>query len=392
MRRAGGLGCGRAGAGAAGCHGASPAGGVGLTLLSVILAAACGRAPPPGATPADRIAEAATVLEELVETYGVSGDEGRVRAAILAHLPDWAEPKLDSAGNVWVRVGQGEPLVVFVAHMDETGFEVTEIRDDGSLALRNRGGFLPWLWEATPALVQTAGGPISGVFTPRRKVANPPGRVPAGGFGVDVGTSSRGETEDLGIRPGDMVTNPKRFVRLQGTRATARSFDDRVGSAAQLLAIDRLDPDRLHHQVLFLWVVEEEIGLFGSRAAAANLKQTPARVYAIDTFVSADSPLDAQNFAVAPLGAGPVARMVDNSSVTPPAVRDSLLELARSHGIPLQRGTTNGGNDGSAFQYWGVVDVPIGWPLRYSHSPVEVIDLKDVVALSDLLAAIAVDW
>ena len=87
-----------------------------------------------------------------------------------------------------------------------------------------------------------------------------------------------------------------------------------------------------------------------------------------------------------------MARAVDNSSVTPPAVLDTLIRLARRAGLPLQVGTTNGGNDGSAFQGWGVVDVPIGWPLRYSHSPVEVIDLRDLVTLANLIEKIAVEW
>jgi putative aminopeptidase FrvX len=185
---------------------------------------------------------------------------------------------------------------------------------------------------------------------------------------------------------------PKAFVRLAGTRATARSFDDRVGSAAQVLAVRRLDPARLRHTVIFVWSVREEIGLEGAQAVANALGLRPARVHAIDTFVSADSPLEPQNFALAPLGHGAVARALDNSSVTPPAYVDSLVALARARGIPLQVGTTNGGNDGSVFAAYGVPDVPIGWPLRYSHSPAETIDLRDVASLADLIQAVAERW
>jgi putative aminopeptidase FrvX len=298
---------------------------------------------------------------------------------------------VDEAGNLWVRAGQGEPVVVFVAHMDEVGYRVTEIAEDGSLLLERRGGFLPWLWEATPALVHTQNGTVTGVFAPRSD-AGEVTRASQAPQRVDVGTASRAATEALGIRVGSTVTNPKRFVRLAGTRATGRSFDDRVGSTAQVLALQAIEPGQLTHQVIFLWVTEEEIGLLGSRAAADKLGLSAAKVYAVDTFVSSDSPLDAKNYADTPIGLGPVARAVDNSSVTPPAVLDSLLQLARRHNLPLQVGTTNGGNDGSAFQAWGVVDVPIGWPLRYSHSPVEVIDLRDVVVLADLIHSIAVDW
>src|SRR5207245_4161827 len=172
------------------------------------------------------------------------------------------------------------------------------------------------------------------------------------------------------------VTMPKQYIRLTGTRATGRSFDDRVGSAAQLMALRRLDRAALKHQVVFIWSVREEIGLEGAEAAAASLGTTPRRVYAIDTFVSADSPLELPSFAVAPIGRGAVARALDNSSVTPPAYVDSLVQVARARGVALQVGPTNGGNDGSEFTPYGVVDVPIGWPLTYCHSPAEVIDLK----------------
>lgn len=336
--------------------------------------------------------EATSVLRELVETYGVSSDESRVRDVVRRHLPAWAQPTIDTAGNLWVRAGQGDPVVVFVAHMDETGFRVTEIAEDGTLLLQNRGGFSPWLWEATPALVHTGDSSVPGVFLPRSNPEAEPGRASREPARVDVGTTSRAETEVLGIAVGHTVTNPKRFVPLAGTRATGRSFDDRVGSAAQVLALRQLDPTQLTHEVIFLWVTEEEIGLVGSRAAADQLGLGAARVYPIDTFVSADSPIDPQNFAVTPIGNGPVARAVDNSSVTPPAVLDTLIGLAQRAGLPLQVGTTNGGNDGSAFQSWGVVDVPIGWPLRYSHSPIEVIDLRDLITLSDLIGEIAVEW
>jgi putative aminopeptidase FrvX len=115
-------------------------------------------------------------------------------------------------------------------------------------------------------------------------------------------------------------------------------------------------------------------------------------VHAVDTFVSSDSPLEIKTFADIPLGSGAVARALDNSSVTPPALVDSLRRVASDRWIPLQAGTTNGGNDGSAFAPWGVPDVPLAWPLRYAHSPAEVLDLRDVQSLARLIQAVAEDW
>jgi len=336
-----------------------------------------------------RISEAQTVLAPLVESYGVSSAEGPVREAVKRLLPAWAKSETDTAGNLWVRVGQGGPVVAFIAHLDEIGFRVSGIRDDGTLELETRGAFFSSLFEAQPALVHTDRGEVAGIFLPRdsgfTRRTPPPLRV-------DVGAGSRAGAMARGVSPGATVTMPKQYVRLAGTRATGRSFDDRVGSAAQLLALRRLDRAALKHQVIFIWSVREEIGLEGAEAAAATLGMMPRRVYAIDTFVSADSPLEPPNFAVAPIGRGAVARALDNSSVTPPAYVDSLVQVARARGVALQVGTTNGGNDGSVFTPYGVVDVAIGWPLRYSHSPVEVVDLKDVVSLADLIRAVAETW
>lgn len=282
--------------------------------------------------------------------------------------------------------------MVFIAHLDEVGFSVTAIRDDGSLDLSPVGGLFPSLWEAKPALIHTGRSIVPGVFMPRESsTQNAAVRTPPA-LRADVGTTSREETAALGIRVGNTLTMPKDFTRLAGGRATGRSFDDRVGSAAQILALRHLDRARLRRQAIFIWSVREEIGLEGARVAARRLGSSVARVHAIDTFVSADSPVELGNFAVAPLGSGAVLRALDNSAVTPPALVDSAMSLARRLRISLQVGTTNGGNDGSVFGDYGVPDVPIGWPLRYSHSPAETADLRDVVSLAEMVRAVAEQW
>ena len=82
-------------------------------------------------------------------------------------------------------------------------------------------------------------------------------------------------------------------------------------------------------------------------------------------------------------------RALDNSSVTPPQEIERLVALARERRIPLLVGTTNGGNDGSELVRYGAVNAPVAWPLRYSHSPAEVVDLRDIRALADMVLAIA---
>jgi putative aminopeptidase len=365
-----------------------------LSLASTLNAQSTGKdtTSRPAVMRQPQLREVSQVLAQLVESYGVSGMEAPVRATVERLLPQRLHRETDTAGNLWVTLGQGDPSVVFIAHLDEIGFRVTGIREDGSLDLAPVGGLFPSLWEAKPALVHTGSSTVPGVFMPRDSAAlqNPSHTPPE--LRADVGTSTRDATAALGIQVGSTLTMPKQFVRLAGTRATGRSFDDRVGSTAQLLAVRRLNRARLRHRVIFIWSVREEIGLEGAQAVANALGLRAARVHAIDTFVSADSPLEPSNFGVAPLGHGAVSRALDNSSATPPAYVDSLVALARHRRIALQVGTTNGGNDGSVFGVYGVPDVAMGWPLRYSHSPAETIDLKDVESLAELIQAAAESW
>jgi putative aminopeptidase FrvX len=360
-----------------------------LGACGLLLALAARPAMAQDAAPMD---EARDVLRQLVETYGVSGHEEAVRALVLRLLPPWTSPTVDSAGNVIVRFGHGAPLAVFVAHLDEIGFEVTRIREDGRLELRTRGGFYSSLFEGEPALVHTSAGPVPGVFAVRDSAGTAAHRTPPA-LRADVGARSRDAVLALGIREGDAVTMPKAFVPLARTLATARSFDDRVGCAAVILALRHLDPRAVRREAIVVFSVREETGLEGARYAARVLApERPVRVHAVDTFVSSATPLDPQGFALAPPGLGAVARAVDNGSVTPPLLVDSLRALARERHIPLQVGTTNGGNDGSVFTRWGVPDVPIGWPGLASHSPAEVLDLRDLLSLSDLIQAIVERW
>jgi putative aminopeptidase FrvX len=353
-----------------------------MRVRALLLALLVATAAPLAAQDASGLADAESVLSQMVEKYGVSGAEGPVRDAVRTMLPDWAEPTVDSAGNLWVSVGSGDPVVAFVAHLDEIGFRVTAIDADGTLELERRGGFFPSLYAWRPALAHGAKGSVPGIFMPGDS-----GRTTA-----DLALGSRAAVEASGVTVGTTLTSPKSYQRLAGTRATGRSFDDRVGSTALVLAVRRLDREKLSHRVIFIWSVREEIGLEGAEVAADALGVSVHRVHAVDTFVSADGPLERTGYGMAPLGDGAVIRAVDNSNVAPRQLVDSLKALAARHNVPLQFGATSGGNDGSAFAPWGVPDVPIAWPLRYSHSPAEVTDLKDVEALARLVEVIAEEW
>lgn len=346
------------------------------------------------------------ILRTLVESYGASGHEEAVRQAVSNLLPPWAKPETDTAGNLLLRMGSvarssKAPRIAFVAHMDEIGYQVRSITEDGHLLVQPLGGFIPEFFAGHVVLVHATDGMRPGVLElplgwerPDFQFPRPqPGEVSL--WRVDVGARSAAEAGQLGLKPGDTVTVPKKYRRLFSSRANGRSFDDRVGCAALVAAVWALGPELKDRDVTFIWSTEEEVGLRGAFAAAQRLSaqdRSPDYVFAVDTFVSSDSPLESKRFAEAALGKGFVVRAVDNSSITPRGLVDRLVGLARANGTPVQYGVTGGGNDGATFRRYGSVNVPLGWPLRYSHSPGEVIDTRDLDALARILTAIARSW
>jgi len=212
---------------------------------------------------------------------------------------------------------------------------------------------------------------------------------------VYVGTKTKEETEKLGIAVGDYITIPKQYVPLLGTRANGRSFDDRVGCTALISAVWALGGPVKDRDVTFVWSTSEELGLIGAGKLATRLAaegHMPDYVFAVDTFVSSDSPLESKRFADAELGKGFAIRAFDQSNIAPHELVEKLLKLAHANQVPVQFGVTAGGNDGATFVPFGSVDIPIGWPLRYSHSPAEVVDTRDVDALARIIVVIARSW
>lgn len=344
--------------------------------------------------PQDIHSSTAKLLKNLADVPGVSGHETEIRAAVLASLPAWAKQLAitDAAGNLIVEAGPDRDPVMFIAHMDEVGFEVTAIANDGTVSLRNRGGLYPSLWEGQPALLHfdRSGNDsglhrtLSGVFVPRETATAKQPEAVTAWFGVDGQ-----ELKRLGVVVGQSVTAYKTATRLGASRFTARALDDRAGSTALVMAATRLNAATLDHKVIFAWSVREETGLEGAMVMAKRYAATLKRVFSIDTFVSSDSPVETSRFAFAPLGQGAVLRGLDNSSVVTPAELDRIINVAQGQSIPLQVNATNGGTDGSDFVRYGVMHAGLSWPGRYSHSPVEVLDLRDLEALVKLIHALA---
>jgi putative aminopeptidase len=333
-----------------------------------------------------RHGETAALIGALVARYGVSGDEAAVRTAIAAQLPSWARPAVDWAGNLAVTIGGaqgGSDPLLFMAHMDEVGFRVSEVLPDGRLRLQARGALYTSFWEGQAALVHARRGPVPALFEPRAGGLGAGHPAPAGDLAAFLGAGGPREVAALGVQAGDGVTMPKTLIRLGRHRVTARSLDDRAGAAVLLLALRRIDPSRLRHRVTFAWTTREETGFLGA-AALARGAGGYRRVYPVDACPTSDSPRESRRSAYLPLGRGAVV-----PAAAPDALLARMLDVGRRRGIALRAAVIAGTNDGVPFRAGGAAVLPLSWPCRYLHTPGEVADLRDLEALVDLVAALA---
>ena len=333
--------------------------------------------PPPVPQPIDSME---SMIRRLVGIAGVSSKEEPVREELLRLLPSHlaGSTRTDELGNLIVRLGPaGDPVAMFLAHMDEIGRVVTSMVPSGTVRTASRGGGNLDLFSWQPVTVHGSAGRLPALMTRRGM--------------IDFGEVSDAEIRALGVRDGDSVTVPKRYRALLGKRVAGRSLDDRLGCAVLLEAMSRLEKRtrRARRAVEFVFTVQEETGLKGARHVAQRSK--PDVVYAVDTFVTSDTPFESRHFAFARLGAGPVLRALDQSGATPRNEVNRILALAARRRIPVQLGVTAGGNDGSTFVSLDTVNVPIGFPLRYAHTPVETADLRDAESAVDLIEALALE-
>ena len=362
-----------------------------LSALAVLAAASAAQSGTPS--------KAWDLLRELVLVPGVSGHEGPVADFVQKALPAGLKAERDAMHNVWFTVGSGSPHILFVAHTDELGWIVDKITPAGRLRVKAGGGLLPQTAEARPVLVHTARGPVAGIVSPRPgyddrrppQVEEAEAPFTAESFEIYCGVATEAEVRELGVAVGDPVTPKKTITDFAPGLMATRAVDDRAGCAALLDAALRLKPETVKGKtVTFAWDVQEETGLFGAAELAKTLK--PDYVFAIDTFVSTDSPLESKRLAYLPVGKGAVLRAVDSSNVTPKPLILRVLALAKKRGIPVQVGSSRGGNDGSVFLVGGAVDIPLSWPGSYAHSLIEKIDRRDLEALTNLILALISDW
>lgn len=346
----------------------------------------------------ERGAELFDLVKTLTEMAGPVGHEDPVQDWLADR---WAviapEVRRTRVGNVLARVGGRGPRLLIFAHADEICLVVKSITDDGFLHLwhyaADTTGYPPkWfspVYQA--ALVVTSVGTVEGVF------AKASGHVTGGrlrdkdkpewnDWFVDVGVRSRGEVEALGIFAGARVIwNPP--TRRIGNNIVGKAMDDRAALAVATLAAERLaGDDRLPYELWIGSTVQEENGLIGAASLADEV--TFDRAIAIDVGLTGDHPgPDPRDFP-AKLGQGPTVVYQDASCHYSRRLSDELLTAADRVAVPVQRAVYQFyGSDGAALLRRGVETALLTFPTRYTHSPIESVDERDLLATIDVLTS-----
>ena len=334
-----------------------------------------------------------TDLAELTALHAPSGAE----QPVIARLRNLFSPLVDSVsvdhmGNLTAtREGpQGGPHVVVSAHADEIGAIVASIEPEGFLRLLPLGGVQPRLLEGRAVWVGGQAGVIgarSGHLTPRSEHGQ--GTSMADLY-VDLGVDSAVEVEALGVRVGDPVVVISELRNLAGTRVAGKGIDNRVSCVILLHLLRRLKSQSLSCRLTALVTVQEEVGLRGAQVAFARLQPDLALV--VDTFPAAGTPDTSHLAYTARIGQGalitPSSSSGDSGFLIPRAARDAMIAAAQRAGVPYQLAVTGSGVTDAAAAHLaggGVATLEVKIPRRYSHSPVELVDLRDVVAVLGLV-------
>ena len=324
----------------------------------------------------------------LTALCGAAGAGGMDDAALVAadFLREFAgEVRLDTLGSVTAvrRCGKEKaPLLLLEAHIDEIGFIVTGTDKKGFIHVDKCGGADDRALPAADVIVW-ADKPYPGVFgsTPPH-LAGGADKLPAvPDMGIDLGLDPKQAKKK--IKPGARVTFRPEFRTLCGTRVSSKALDDRAGAASILFCLDLLREEALSWDIAVALAVQEELGCRGSAVAA--FAAAPDRAIAVD--VSFAVTPDANPAKCGVMGKGP---MVGYAPGLDKGMSRRLTQLAADAGIPAQReimgGDTGTDADAIASSRAGVPTALLSIPLKYMHTPAEVVDLTDVENTGRLMA------
>jgi putative aminopeptidase FrvX len=345
-----------------------------------------------------------SLLMDLMRTPGLSGHEGRVRRRIKAVLADLdIAPRTDRAGNLIYTLpglASGAPSVMLFAHMDQLGLVVRRVEPNGLLRVERLGGIPEKVLPGINVLCCVAEGrDCPGVIANKSHHVTPPEekyRVPPyAELYIDIGADDAAAVRALGVDIGTPVVYEPSAHELGGGRVSGTSIDDRGGCTVLVEVARMLYRQRPPLTVHCVFSVQEEFNLRGAVLAAQDLR--PDIAIQLDSTLATDTP-DLAGRGEVRLGGGPGMSLYNfhgrgtlNGVIPHPALVRLFEETARGNEIPLQRGAMVGALTDNAYVqlvHHGVACIDVGFPMRYSHSPVELCDPADLQQLAVLLGEV----
>jgi len=330
------------------------------------------------------------VLRELSDGFGVAGFEDEVRETIVRLVTPFVdEVRTDTLGNLFAirraaANAADKRTLMLDAHMDEVGFIVKWIDENGYLRFAPIGGWDERIVPGHRVVLLTRDGTRRGgvIGTAPPHIVPPEERkkpIPMEKMFIDVGATSKDEAAEMGVRIGDPLTIHYPFTELRDGYVTGKAFDDRAGCTILIDAARRLAERPLEVDVAFSFVFGEEIGLRGARTAAYQLK--PDLAIAIEGTIGADMPGVSPESQPVRLGLGPAISVADRSIVVSRRIIAALEKVAEDASVPYQyKLPTYGGTDAGAIHLTrgGVLAGVISVPCRYIHSPISTLRLDDL--------------
>ena len=335
------------------------------------------------------------LLEELTGAAGGSGVEGEVREIMRRYLAPLASIRQDRLGCIIAeKAGAGEgPRVMLTAHMDEIGFMVKTVTEDGFLRFTPLGGWPEQVLLAQRVTIKGRRGDVPGVIgskpphlmdrEERKKM------VQIKDMFIDVGAKDKEEVESLGIRPGDPIVPVGNMESMKnGKYLMAKAIDDRVGCGLLIEVCEELSGLGHPNTLYAVGTVQEEVGTRGAATSVAAIDPHVALI--LDVSIATDVP-GLKGEVEGKLGQGPTIGLFDSSMIPNVNLRDLCIETAEELAIPYQYSIMEGGGtDGGRIHLHGtgVPSLVIGVPVRYIHSHVGIMHLDDYLWARQLIVGL----
>ncbi len=336
-----------------------------------------------------------SLLSKICTTPGAPGFEQKVRELVIKEVtPLVDEVEVDNMGNVYaIKRGTGDKKVMVGAHMDEIGFIVTHIDDNGFIRFHTLGGFDPKTLTAQRVIVHgkkdiigvMASKPIH-VMTPeeRNKIAK------TKDYFIDTGLPAEEVKEIVSI--GDAITREREFIEM-GNCVNGKSLDNRLAVFILIETLKNLKDKEVPYDIYGVFTVQEEVGIRGANVSA--LRINPDFGFGLDTTIAFDLPGAAAHEKITELGKGTAIKIMDASTICDYRMVKFMKETADKHNITWQPEIlTAGGTDTAGIQRMtegGSIAGAVSIPTRHLHQVIEMAHKDDIQGSIDLLTACMTD-